>query len=299
MSESAVAAAPAAKPGAGTVALALQKMAPQLMAALPAHIKAERMIRVALSAVRRNPKLLQCDIRSLLGAVLQSAQLGLECDGLLGEAYLVPFGKEVTLIPGYRGLLKIARQSALISTVSARVVYANDKFDYEYGLHERLHHVPSRDPDWGGLIYVYAVAHMKDGGWQFEVMSLGEVERIRDNSQGYQASQKFKFPSPWTSHFPEMAKKTVLRRLCKMLPGSIELQRAVMMDEHADAGVGQNLIEALDVDGIVVPGEGEADTEPVEGRRLPLKGRKSQLDIQVVTPPPPPATPDREPGSEG
>lgn len=293
MSESAVAVAAPSSPGAGTVAQALQKMQPQLLAALPSHIKAERMIRVALNAVRRNSKLLQCDLRSLLGAVLQSAQLGLECDGLLGEAYLVPFKREVTLIPGYRGLLKIARQSALISTISARVVYANDKFDYEFGLHERLHHVPSRDSDWGGLIYVYAVAHMKDGGWQFEVMSLAEVEKIRDSSQGFQASKKFGFTTPWDTHFPEMAKKTVLRRLCKMLPGSIELQRVVMMDEHADAGVGQNLIEALSVEGIEVPGEPEAQ---VEGRRLPLK--RKQLDI-TIDPGATPATEDREPGSDG
>lgn len=218
----------------------LEKAKPQIALALPRHLSADRMLRIAMTSIRRTPKLLACNQQSLLGAVMQAAQLGLECDGVLGHAYLVPFKDEVQLIVGYKGLVDLARRSGQLSTIFARVVYAKDQFEYAYGLSERLEHIPSGEAEPGEVVAVYAVARLKDGGTQFEVMSRGEVDKIRERSRA-------KDDGPWITDFAEMAKKTVLRRLCKMLPASVELARAVALDERADLGLPQQLEDVIDV----------------------------------------------------
>lgn len=273
-------------PGMGPVAAALKQIAPSLAAALPSHMKAERMIRIALTALRKNPKLGQCDLKSFIGCIMQAAQLGLEPDGLLGEAYLIPYGQEAQLVVGYKGLLKLARQSGLISTITARAVHAHDRFVFEFGVHERLEHTPTQAAEHGELTWVYAIARMRDTGVQVDVMSRADVEKIRDKSQGYQSAKKYKKDSPWDTHFDEMAKKTVLRRLCKLLPSSIELQRAVALDEMADAGVGQGMSDALAIEGIEIP---ELDEAPIEGRRMPLKPRTMTIETPAPEQAPEPA----------
>lgn len=267
-------------PGLEPVANALKRIQGSLAAALPAHIKAERMIRIVLGSIRKTPRLAECELRSLLGAVMVSAQLGLEPDGTLGEAYLVPYGKECQLIPGYKGLMKLARQSGQVSSIAARAVHERDHFLFEFGLNEKLEHRPYAGGDSPGeLTWVYAIARLRDGGVHLDVMSRADVEKIRDKSQGYQAAKKYNKQTPWDDHFDEMAKKTVVRRLCKMLPSSVELSRAVAMDEAADRGVGQGLTEALAMDGIDVPLiEGEAAPE---GKRMALGGRRKQMTIEM------------------
>jgi recombination protein RecT len=298
-------------PGIGPVAKALMQIQPALAAALPTHMKAERMVRIALTALRKNPKLGQCDLKSFIGAVMQAAQLGLEPDGTLGEAYLIPYGQECQLVPGYKGLLKLARQSGHVSTIVARAVHSRDHFEFSFGLKEVLEHIPTRDREPGDLTHVYAIARLKDGGIHLDVMSVHEVNRIRDNSQGYQNAKRYNRPTPWTDHYDEMAKKTVLRRLCKLLPASTELARAVAMDEAADAGVGQGMADVLALEGIEVPG-GDFPAEPgapppEEGKRMKLGGTRKQMNIETPAPPPAgpaaaPSAPDLapdEPGSQG
>ena len=158
--------------------------------------------------------------------------------------------REVELIPGYKGLVDLSRRSGNISTVYARVVYANDAFKYHYGLEPDLTHTPTRQEDAGTLIAVYAAAHLRDGGRQFEVMLTREVESIREQSKKRNKGSE----SPaWSEHTAEMYKKTALRRLCKMLPVSVELQKAVALDEHQEAGIPQDLSAILDVESTPVP----------------------------------------------
>jgi recombination protein RecT len=217
----------------------------QIAMALPRHLSADRMLRVAMTAVQRTPKLLDCTKGSLFAAIIQASQLGLEPDGVLGLAYLIPFRNnkknvsEVQFLPGYRGLIDLARRSGNLSTIEARVVHDGDSFDYQYGLEPRLIHIPEKTPPDGRTIkFVYAIGKLKDGGAQFEVMTSAEIDAIRSNSRAAN-------DGPWVEHWPEMAKKTVLRRLCKLLPVSIELQRAVALDELVEAGLPQEL-ETLD-----------------------------------------------------
>lgn len=227
----------------------LEKMRSQIKLALPKHIDIDRMLRIVLTTVQRTPKLLDCTNESLLGCIVQCAQLGLEPDGLLGHAYLIPFFNsrqnrtECQLIVGYKGLRKLAMQSGEVSSISARVVHEKDDFEYEYGLNEKLRHVPSDAADPGPVIYAYAIFRLKDGGHHFDVLTVREINRIRDNSQGYRRNPN---ASPWKDFYEEMAKKTAFRRASKMAPASIEDKtlRAHALDDAADAGLPQDLGES-------------------------------------------------------
>lgn len=232
----------------------------QVKMALPRHMDAQRLFRVVMTALQRTPQLLDCSPESIVKSFIEAAQLGLEPDGVLGHAYLIPFrnsktgGTECQLMPGYKGLLDLARRSGAISTVYSHCVHQKDRYQFEYGLHPKLRHTPSADEDPGKVIAVYAVAHMKDGGIQFEWMWRREIESIRKSSRAGNSG-------PWVTHWDEMARKTVLRRLCKMLPLSVEVQRVVAVDEYVDAGVA--------IEGTVVESASAADSD---------NGRQSGLD---------------------
>jgi recombination protein RecT len=213
----------------------LQKLQPQLLKALPKHLSPDRMTRIALTELRKIPKLATCDPMSFCGAIMMCAQLGLEPGGALGHIYLIPFDNrkknitEVQVIMGYRGMIELARRSGQIVSLAAHEVYENDTFEFEYGLQEKLRHVPSLS-DRGKLVAVYAVAHFVGGGHQIEVMSKPDVDKVR-------ARSKTSGSGPWVTDYEEMAKKTVLRKLFKYLPVSIEkLQQATSIDEQADMG---------------------------------------------------------------
>lgn len=211
-----------------TIAAYLEKMKPEFEKALPGHITADRMARVALTTIRTNPKLLECSVPSLMGAVVQAAQLGLE-PGLIGHCYLIPFRNnktnqtEVQFIIGYKGMIDLARRSGQIENIYAHAVYEKDTFEYELGLNPKLIHKPSTGRR-GEIKYVYAVAHFKDGGYQFEVMDIEEIERRKKRSKSANNG-------PWVSDYEEMAKKTVIRHMWKYLPISIEVQKQGSQDE--------------------------------------------------------------------
>ena len=211
----------------------LEKNKQQLAMALPKHVTPDRMIRVAVTSLRKTPALMKCKVSSLLSCIFQASQLGLEVDSGLGHAYLVPFGEECTLILGFRGMVDLARRSGQVSTIKATVVRQGDHFWHEEGLDPKLEHRPKGDVG-APVTHVYAVCKLRDGSTQFEVMSKEQIEYIRTKSRSGKSG-------PWMQHWEEMAKKTVIRRLFKMLPTSIELQRSITIDEEADAGVPQSL----------------------------------------------------------
>jgi recombination protein RecT len=234
----------------------------QIAIALPRHVTADRLARVALTEIRRNPYLARCDQASLLGAIMLCAQLGLEPGGPLGHVYLVPFEnkktgrQEVQFILGYRGMIELARRSGQIQSIEARAVYEGDTFDCRFGLDSSLEH----KPDWDNpnrtqpekLRFVYAVAKLKDGGIQFEVMSRREIEAVRAQSKAASAG-------PWQTHFEAMALKSVIRRLFKYLPISIELAQAIEQDERAELGLPQQ----TPIDAEII--EAETEQEPANG----------------------------------
>jgi recombination protein RecT len=207
---------------AQTIGAYLKKMESQIAQVIPKHITVDRLTRIALTTIRTNPKLLECSVPSLLAAVMQAAQLGLE-PGLLGHCYIIPYGKEATFIIGYKGMIDLARRSGNIKSIYAHAVYGNDDFDYEYGLHPELKHKPAMTGR-GEFVGAYAVAHFNDGGYQFEFMPKEEIEKRKLRSKTYKNG-------PWVTDYEEMAKKTVVRHMFKYLPLSIEVMQGVAQDE--------------------------------------------------------------------
>ncbi len=252
-----------------TVAAYLKKMEPEFAKALPAHMTAERLARVALTTIRTTPKLLECTIPSLMGAVVQAAQLGLE-PGLIGHCYIIPYGKEAQFIIGYKGMIDLARRSGQIQNIYAHAVYEADHFEYELGLHPKLEHKPASGRR-GVMTYVYAVAHFKDGGYQFEVMDMEEIERRRQRSK---ASKN----GPWVTDFEEMAKKTVIRHMWKYLPISIEIQQQAAQDEIVRKDITSEpksvYSDAIEAEGVVA--EDIPMDEPTPAEKQP-EGEEDEL----------------------
>lgn len=223
-----------------------ERMVPQLEVALPPALResAARFARSLVTEVQRNPNLKNTTALSLLGAMIQTAQLGLELGGPLGQAYLVPYwnskvkANEVQMQVGYRGLLALGHRSGQIATMYAQVVYERDEFDLQLGSEPRVTHKPALTPDRGRPLGVYAVVvKIKSDRPDVEWMSAAEIEKHKDQ-YSKAAGKGF---SPWSTAWNEMARKTVLRRLAKRTPVSVELVTAAVLDEHADDDVPQNL----------------------------------------------------------
>lgn len=261
---------------AATVRSMVEQYKSQITIGLQGQIKPEVFLNAIFGSLQKTPALLDCTPRSLINAVLELSQLGL-LPGVLQQAYLIPFKNaktgrvEAQLIIGYKGLIKLCRNSGEISTVSSDVVYSNETFECRRGTAPKLEHIPMLDlgADRGKLKAAYAVAQLKDGSTQFEVMPKAEIDKIRARSRA-------KDSGPWVSDYEEMARKTVLRRLCKVLPSSEKLQKAVALDELAAAGVSQ------DFDVVEIPNEpGQNAANDAPPPIAPMPRQPSKLD-QVV-----------------
>ena len=248
----------------------LDKMKDEIAAALPSMVSSERFQRVALTAFSSNPKLQECDPVSFIAAMMESAQLGLEPNTPLGQAYLIPFnskeGMKVQFQLGYKGLLELAQRSGKIKTLYAHEVRENDVFDIDYGLNQTLTHKPLLKGNRGEVIGYYAVYHLDTGGNSFVFMTKDE---ILDHAKKF--SKTFKF-GPWQTDFDAMAKKTVIKQLLKYAPLSIEMQRAVTSDETVKSKIDEDMslvndeTDSLEVEYEVkddIP-EGQATFEGVE-----------------------------------
>lgn len=291
--------------GGNTVASFFNANKETLKALLPAHMTPERMMKIALGALRTTPKLMDCTIESLFGSVVVCAQMGLEPNTPQGHIYLIPFENrrkqttEVQVIVGYKGLIDLARRSGQIESLCARVIYERDELDIDYGTANKLGHKPFLGGDPGRIIGFSAIAKLKGGGEQFEFMSVAEINAIRDGSQGYQTAKRFnKTNTPWITNYVEMGKKTVVRRLMKYLPSSIELASAVALDGRAEVGEAQSLGRVFDGDFTVLPsGEdggadeddaAEGDDEPAPQKTAPTKSaakpKPEPKQAQATTP---------------
>lgn len=246
---------------------------------LPRHVSPERLMQVAFSAVRTTPALLNCKSESLIGAIIQCAQLGLEPNTVLGHSYLIPFKDSVQLIIGYKGLIDLARRSGQIVSIAAHCVHEGDTFEYEYGLEPKLRHIPADETNAGLMTHAYAVAHLKDGGNAFEVMTLGAVHQVMISTQS-----KGKY-GPWKDHFEEMARKTVIRRLSKYLPLSIEFASAVAIDNQAASGKEQNLDGVLTGEYNILDDDGDQPDDESSNATDALKDRLRSQDSPKVDPP--------------
>lgn len=194
----------------------------EIAKALPKVMTPERFTRIVTTALTTTPKLANCTPQSFIGSMLQAAQLGLEPNTPLGQAYLIPYGTQCQFQIGYKGLMELAHRSGEIKNIEAHVVYENDDFEFEYGLNANLKHKPAK-ANKGAPEWVYAVVHFNNGGYIFEVMSY---EDCLKHGQKYSKTYK---NGPWQTEPEEMAKKTVLKKVLKYAPMKTEF---VTTDEH-------------------------------------------------------------------
>lgn len=209
----------------------IKTMEPAIKAALPSVMTPERFTRITLSAVSANPVLASTTPTSFLGAMMQAAQLGLEPNTPLGQAYLIPFKNnkkggilECQFQLGYKGLIDLAYRSGDVKIIQAHVVHEGDTFEFAYGLEPELKHIPAKT-NRGAPLFVYGAFCTKDGGLGFEVMTMEEVkEHAGTYSKAYSNG-------PWQTNFEEMAKKTVLKKALKYAPLKSDFVRALAQDE--------------------------------------------------------------------
>lgn len=248
----------------------IQSMRPEIQRALPAGMNADRIARLALTCIRKEPKLQKCDPLSFAGALLTASALGLE-PGVNGEAYLVPYGRECTFIIGYQGMTKLFWQHPLAKHIDAQAVYANDHFDYAYGLEPFLVHKPARG-DRGKVTDYYAVASLATGAKAFVVLSPEQVKSLRGGKAGPQGG--IADPMLW------MERKTALRQLIKTLPKSASMSHALDADERTGtelqaASAPESITSARAVQAI------ESAPDPDE-YRLSRASRAAEADVQDV-----------------
>lgn len=269
-----------------TIGQYIEKQKPAILSALPRNVDVDRFTRIVLTTIRLNPTLASCNPMSVLAAVMQSAQLGLEPGSGLGEAYIIPYKGEATFQMGYRGLTKLAHNSGDVSMVEARAVFEGDTFDVQLGTDPFIKHVPAKTADrtWPELTHVYAVWTMKDGTKLFDWMTREEVEKHRDRySKGLKRRDGRPSDSPWNDELGavEMAKKTIVIRSAKMVPLSAETARAFASDGVVRheltaemALVPDHTAEQVEASALGVADTDVIDVEPEEAVEQPWPGEE-------------------------
>lgn len=230
----------------------IKVMEPQIKRALPEVITVERFTRMALSALNTTPKLRECTQMSFLAALMNAAQLGLEPNTPLGQAYLIPYNNKGTLECqfqiGYKGLIDLGYRNPNMQIISAQEVYENDEFIYELGLNPKLIHKPALK-DRGEVKLFYGLFKLTNGGFGFEVMSKSDIDQYaKEYSKSFESSY-----SPWTTNYNSMAKKTVIKQALKYAPLQADIRRILSTDESVKNDIGQDMTE--------IPNEDIFDTE--------------------------------------
>ena len=227
-----------------SIAQMVKALEPEIKKALPSVLTPERFTRMALSAINNTPELAQCTPMSFIAALMNAAQLGLEPNTPLGQAYLIPYRNnkkkcvECQFQLGYKGMIELAYRNDRMQSIEAHTIYENDVFHYELGLNPMLRHVPAWS-DRGSIVGFYAIFHLDNKGYQFEVMSKEDVD-----SFAMQYSKAFSSDySPWRSNYEQMALKTVLKRLLKTAPMKTEFRKAISMDESIKTEISVDMSE--------------------------------------------------------
>lgn len=228
-----------------SIAEMIKAMEPEIKKALPSVITPERFTRMALSATNMNPQLLKCTQMTFLSALMSAAQLGLEPNTPLGQAYLIPRKNhgvlECQFQIGYKGYKDLFYRNGNAQMVDAHCVYEHDEFEYEFGLTPALKHKPAFR-NRGDMIAVYAVWKTSNGGFGFEVMSKEDIDA---HAEKYSESYKSSY-SPWKTNYEAMAKKTVLKAALKYAPISSEMARMLSNDETIKSSISVDMSEVMD-----------------------------------------------------
>lgn len=213
-----------------TIVDMVKALEPEIKRALPTVLTPERFTRMALSAINNTPELANCTPMSFIAALMNAAQLGLEPNTSLGQAYLIPYKNhgvlECQFQLGYKGMIDLAYRTGQIQIIQAQSVREFDYFEFQYGLDAKLIHRPG-DGNRGEITYIYGMFKLANGGYGFEVSSKADMDAF---AAKYSKSFGGKY-SPWTENYEDMAKKTVIKRVLKYAPVSTDFQKAMSADE--------------------------------------------------------------------
>lgn len=256
----------------------LQSMAPQIAKAVPRHMNPDRMLRVALTALRTTRNLGLCSVPSFLASVMSLAQLGLEPNTPLGYAYLIPrkktdprtralIGYDCTVMIGYQGMIDLAIRSGMVTSVYAHEVRDGDVFDYDYGTEKFIKHKPSMTGrSKARITHFYAVAKIKDGDPQMEVLSIEDIEARRARSSA-------RDDGPWVTDYVAMGRKTAVRAIYPWIPKSAEMTKAIVLEDAGERGVqstawDEQVVNALRAQSIEVPEEKLPEPESTQAPQV-------------------------------
>lgn len=225
-----------------SIAELIKAMEPEIRKALPEVITPERFTRMALSALNTTPKLRECTPMSFLAALMNAAQLGLEPNTPLGQAYLIPYNNkgvmECQFQIGYKGLIDLSYRNPQMQIISAQAVYENDVFEYELGLNPKLEHRPALE-DRGEVRLFYGMFKLVNGRYGFEVMSKAAMDAYaREYSKAFDSSF-----SPWKNNYIGMAKKTVIKQALKYAPLKTDFRKALSNDETIKKELSEDMSE--------------------------------------------------------
>lgn len=262
-----------------TLADQIQRMEDQFALAMPRGMEAKQLVRDALTVVRQTPKLQECEWSTVLGALMTSAQLGLR-PNVLGQCYVLPYGKKAQFVVGYQGLIELAHRSGRVLSIVARTVYENDTFELEYHVDKDVMvHRPTLSGDPGKPVLYYARATLTDGGYQ--MTNPWTHEQMMAHRKKY---SKAGSGSPWDTEFEAMAHKTMVRQLSKLLPKTTELAVALAADESIRIHTPHQQVTAVnDLPNDVTYVEGEVqDTTSANGLRDELLAAATTAEVHTL-----------------
>ena len=225
-----------------TIADMVKALEPEIKRALPAVLTPERFTRMALSAINNTPELAGCTPMSFIAAMMNAAQLGLEPNTPLGQAYLIPYKNkgvlECQFQIGYKGMIDLVYRTGQIQVIQGQAVREFDYFEYQYGLDPKLVHRPGEE-ERGEITFIYGLFRLSNGGYGFEVSNKADIDAF---AAKYSKSFGSKY-SPWTENYEDMAKKTVIKRALKYAPVSVDFQKAMSMDETIKTEISVDMSE--------------------------------------------------------
>jgi len=256
-------------PAANLIAL-MQRSKSQIEAALPKHLTADRMMRLALTTFRNNPALQRCDPLSVVASVVMASQCGLEI-GILGRAYLVPYKGKCQFIPGWKGLVDLVNRTGK-ATVWSGAVFEGDVFEYQLGDAPFVKHVPKGEDDPRKMTHVYACGQVN--GAQRVVIEVWPVAKIWRHRDRYNkvGDRHYSYDNP-----EAYARKIPLLRVMDYMPQSIEMQQAILADTSHSMGT-QNLDLADLAGGNWIPSEA-IDAEIVDEQKPEPTGAQKAADV--------------------
>lgn len=263
---------------------------------VPSYLDAERLLSLALLSIRKTPALQECPVSTLLACVVEASRLGLELGGSLGQAYLVPFKEKgqpmAQMIIGYRGFVELMRRGGQVSTIRAVVVHQKDHFALREGLEQVIDHVPYLDGDPGPLRFVYAVAKFaKSGDYQAVFMTRAEVDATKARSRAGTSS-------PWQTDYEEMAKKTAVRRLAKLMPLTVEAAEAIERDDETAYDIDSTATEAAVESSQALSASVKASMAAKRARKLPIHDNTGAVEDAITSSEPEPVPLPSEPPPE-